>query len=52
MFRLKYLLFLIPLFLVSCVDEDPMLGMGLVDDTDKLNANKYDNFDIEAFVFH
>jgi len=52
MFRLKYLLFLIPLFLVSCVDEDPMLGMGLVDDTDKLNVNKYDDFIIEAFVFH
>ena len=52
MFRLKYLLFIIPLFLVSCVDEDPMLGMGLVDDTDKLNVDKYDNFDIEAFVFH
>lgn len=52
MFRLKYLLFLIPLFLVSCVDEDPMLGMGLVDDSDKLNVNKYDKFDIKAFVFH
>lgn len=52
MFKLKYLLFLIPFFLVSCVDEDPMLGMGLVEDSDKLNANKYDKFDIDAFLFH
>ncbi|MDD2530196.1 MAG: DUF4270 family protein [Bacteroidales bacterium] len=52
MFRIKYLLFLIPLFLVSCVEEDPMLGMGLVEESDKVNANIYDKFDINAFLFH
>ena len=52
MFRLKYLFLLIPLFLVSCVDEDSMLGLGLVDQTDKLIVKKYDKFDINAFLFH
>lgn len=52
MFRLKYLFLLLPLFLVSCVDEDSMLGLGLVDQADLLNVKKYDKFDINAFLFH
>ncbi len=52
MFRLKYLFLLIPLFLVSCVDEDSMLGLGLVDQADKLIVKKYDKFDINALFFH
>lgn len=53
MFRTKYLLFfVIPLFFFSCVDEDSMLGMGLVDQSDMLNVKKYSDFDIRAYVFH
>ncbi|MFA7081038.1 MAG: DUF4270 family protein [Bacteroidales bacterium] len=53
MFRTKYLLFLvIPLFFFSCVDEDSMLGMGLVDQSDMLNVKKYSDFDITAYMFH
>ena len=53
MFRAKYLLiFLIPFFLFSCVDEDSMLGMGLVDQSDMLNVKKYSDFDISAYVYH
>lgn len=52
MFRLKYLFLLLPLFLVSCVDEDSMLGLDLVDQSDLLNVKKYDKFDINASIFH
>lgn len=53
MFRTKYLLFfVIPLFFFSCVDEDSMLGMGLVDQSDMLNVKKYSDFDISAYIFH
>ena len=53
MFRTKYLLFfVIPLFFFSCVDEDSMLGMGLVDQSDMLNVKKYSDFDIRAYIFH
>lgn len=53
MFRIKYLLLLIlPFFLFSCVDEDSMLGMGLVDQSDMLNVKKYSNFDMTTFLTH
>lgn len=53
MFRTKYLLIiLLPFFLVSCVDEDSMLGMGMVDQSDLLNVKKYNDFDITAVISH
>src|SRR5574344_979227 len=52
MSKLKYLFFLLPLFLLSCVDEDSKLGLGLVDSSDRVVVKQYDNFDINACVFH
>lgn len=53
MFKAKYLLFFLASFIfLSCVDEDPMLGMGLVDQSDMLNIKKYDDFDISAYIYH
>lgn len=53
MFKAKYLLFFLASFIfLSCVDEDSMLGMGLVDQSDMLNIKKYDDFDISAYIYH
>jgi hypothetical protein len=52
MFRLKYLLLLFPFLLISCVDEDDMLGQDFVDPSDIIIVNKYSSFDISGRLFH
>lgn len=52
MFRLKYLLLLFPFLLISCVDEDAMLGQDFVDPSDLINVEKYSSFDISGRLFH
>lgn len=52
--RLKLLLLIFPLLLASCVDEDSMLGLGLVPDSDKVNLDifKVEKTNLKAFIFH
>lgn len=53
MMKFRYLiLMIIPLILLSCVDEDEYLGMNLVEDSDRLGVYKHEVENLSAFLFH
>lgn len=49
--RLFLILISLPLFLVSCVDEDETLGIDLVDDNDKATVGIYSNVSMDAAFY-